>query len=75
MVVLWSRPAVFRATVLAELAVGLQVAMLLWALKREGKRGGERQERERGTKKECYTCPRLGVGHRHAGSEYISCQC
>lgn len=73
---MWSRPAVFGATVLAELAVGLQVAMLLWALKGErGKEGRKARKRKRDEKKECYTCPRLGVGQRHAGSEDISCQC
>ena len=51
MIVLWSRPAVFRATVLAELTVGLQVAMLLWALKGEGE-GGEKGKKEKEGRKE-----------------------
>lgn len=46
MVVLWSRPAVFGATVLAELAVGLEVAMLLWTLQGEGE-GGEKGKKEK----------------------------
>ena len=48
---MWSRPAVFGAAVFGELAVGPEVAMVLWTLAEEGGRG-EWKKRETKVRKE-----------------------
>ena len=59
----WSRPAVFRAAVFAELTIGLEVAMLLWALEGEREReGGKRERRREGEKEDRNMC-----GNTHNG--------
>ena len=49
---MWSRPAVFRAAVYGELAVGPEVAMVLRTLAEERERGREWKTREMKVRKE-----------------------
>ena len=69
---MWSRPAVFGATVFGELAVGPEVAMVLRTLAEGGEREREWKKREMKGRKERV---RRESTHNYKGFLWVYCSC